>query len=38
FPEELNAFINYIEEELGVPVQYVSVGPNREQIIELEME
>ncbi len=35
FPEELNAYIHFIEEELGVPVQYVSVGPNREQIIEL---
>lgn len=38
FPEELNAYINFIEEELGIPVQYVSVGPNREQIIELEVE
>ncbi|MCF8372381.1 MAG: adenylosuccinate synthase [Bacteroidales bacterium] len=35
FPEELNAYINFIEEELGIPVQYVSVGPDREQIIEL---
>ncbi len=35
FPEELNAFINYIEEYVGVPVQFVSVGPNREQIIEI---
>ncbi|MEA3445071.1 MAG: adenylosuccinate synthase [Bacteroidota bacterium] len=38
FPEELNAYINFIEEEVGVPVQYVSVGPNREQIIEMSME
>ena len=35
FPEELNGYIHFIEEQLGVPVQYVSVGPDREQIIEL---
>jgi len=34
FPEELNAYISFIEEYLGIPVKYVSVGPDREQIIE----
>ncbi len=34
FPEELNAYISLIEEYLGIPVKYVSVGPDREQIIE----
>ncbi len=36
FPEELNAYINFIEEETGVPVSIVSVGPNRDQTIEIE--
>ncbi len=35
FPRELSDYINYIEKELGVPVKIVSVGPNREQTIEL---
>ncbi len=34
FPEELNAYLNFIEEYLGIPITYVSVGPNRSQIIE----
>lgn len=34
FPEELNAYLSLIEDYLGVPVKYVSVGPDREQIIE----
>ncbi len=34
FPEEFNAFINFIEAEVGVPIKFVSVGPDREQIIE----
>ena len=34
FPEEFNAYINFIEEETGVPVKIVSVGPNRAQTIE----
>ena len=36
FPEELNNYINFIEEEMGIPVTIVSVGPNREQTIMLE--
>jgi adenylosuccinate synthase len=35
FPKELSEYIDYIEKELGVPVKIVSVGPNREQTIEL---
>ncbi len=34
FPEEFNAYINFIEEETGVPVYIVSVGPDRAQTIE----
>lgn len=34
FPEEFNAYINFIEQETGVPVKIVSVGPNRAQTIE----
>jgi adenylosuccinate synthase len=33
FPEEFNAYLNFLEEELGVPVKIVSVGPDREQTI-----
>lgn len=36
FPEELNNYINFIEDEMGVPVTIASVGPNREQTIFLE--
>ena len=35
FPEELNNYINFIEEEMGIPVTIASVGPNREQTIFL---
>jgi adenylosuccinate synthase len=35
FPKELVAFLNYIEKELEVPVKIVSVGPDRDQTIEL---
>jgi len=35
FPGELKAYIEFLEKELKVPVKYVSVGPDREQIIEL---
>ena len=38
FPEELNHYINFIEEEMGIPVSIASVGPNREQTIFLEVE
>ncbi len=33
FPEEFNTFLSFLEEELGVPVKIVSVGPDREQTI-----
>ena len=33
FPQEFNAYLSFLEEELGVPVKIVSVGPDREQTI-----
>ncbi len=33
FPEELNAYLDFLEDELGVPVKIVSVGPDRAQTI-----
>jgi adenylosuccinate synthase len=33
FPEEFNAYLNFLEEELEVPIEIVSVGPDREQTI-----
>jgi adenylosuccinate synthase len=33
FPEEFNAYLTFLEEELGVPVKIVSVGPDRDQTI-----
>jgi adenylosuccinate synthase len=38
FPEELNNYINFIEEEVELPVTIASVGPNREQTIFLDSE
>lgn len=38
FPEELNNYISFIEDEIGVPVSIASVGPNRAQTIFLEQE
>jgi len=35
FPEEFNSYINFIEEETGIPVSIASVGPNRTQTIFL---
>lgn len=32
-PENLKAFIRFIEKEVGVPISLVSVGPNRNQTI-----
>ncbi len=34
-PEELQHYIQFLEKELKVPVSYLSVGPDREQIIQL---
>ncbi len=33
FPEEFNAYISFLEEELQVPIKIVSVGPDRDQTI-----
>jgi adenylosuccinate synthase len=33
FPEEFNAFLSFVEEELEVPIKIVSVGPDRAQTI-----
>ena len=33
FPEEFNAYLTFLEEQLGVPIKIVSVGPDREQTI-----
>lgn len=33
FPEEFNNYLTFLEEELGVPVKIVSVGPDRDQTI-----
>lgn len=35
FPEEFNNYINFIEEQLGIPISIASVGPNRAQTIVL---
>lgn len=35
FPEEFNNYINFIEEQVGVPITIASVGPNRAQTILL---
>lgn len=33
WPEEFNNYLSFLEEELGVPIAIVSVGPNRAQTI-----
>jgi adenylosuccinate synthase len=33
FPEEFNAYLSFLEEELEVPIKIVSLGPDREQTI-----
>jgi len=33
FPEEFNNYLSFLEDELGVPIAIVSVGPNRAQTI-----
>jgi adenylosuccinate synthase len=33
FPEELNHYISFLEEQLELPIKIVSVGPDREQTI-----
>lgn len=34
-PEKLMAYIKYLEKELGVPIKYLSVGPDRKQTLVL---
>lgn len=34
FPEEFNSYLSFLEEQLGVPIKIVSLGPDREQTIE----
>lgn len=36
FPEEFNNYLNFIEEQVGVPISIASVGPNRAQTILIE--
>lgn len=36
FPEEFNNYINFLEEQVGVPITIASVGPNRAQTILME--
>lgn len=36
FPEELKAYISFIEKEVGVPIKIVSVGPDRKQTITIQ--
>ena len=38
FPEEFNNYLAFLEEETGVPIKIVSVGPDREQTIVRYME
>jgi adenylosuccinate synthase len=33
FPSELKDYVTFLEEELGVPIKLVSIGPDREQTI-----
>jgi adenylosuccinate synthase len=35
FPIEFQKYVDFLEKELNVPVTYVSVGPDREQIIKM---
>lgn len=34
FPEEFNAYLSFLEEQLGTPISIVSIGPDRAQTIE----
>ena len=34
FPEEFNAYLSFLEEELGVRIKIVTVGPDKEQTIQ----
>ena len=32
-PAKLNTYIAFLEEQLGIPVKYLSVGPDRKQTL-----
>ena len=32
-PENLNAYVEFLEDELNIPITIVSVGPDRKQTI-----
>ncbi len=34
FPEEFNSYLTFLEEQLGVKIVIVSLGPDRAQTIE----
>jgi len=34
-PAEMNAYINYLNEFLKVPVKYISNGPGRDQLVNV---
>ena len=34
FPEEFNAYVSFLEEQLETPIKIISVGPDRAQTIE----
>jgi adenylosuccinate synthase len=34
-PEEARSFIALVEEQVGTPVKYVGVGPDREQVVQV---
>lgn len=34
-PEELKAFLSFLNDELGVPITYLSTGPGRDEIVKL---
>jgi adenylosuccinate synthase len=34
FPAEFNGYLSFLEEKLGMPIEIVSLGPDREQTIE----
>lgn len=38
FPEEFNNYLTFLEEELGIPIAIVSVGPDRAQTIRMGQE
>ena len=33
FPEEFNAYVSFLEEELETPIKIISIGPDRAQTI-----